>query len=99
MSKGQKGAISGGYQAMKLASMLTPELSRVVKKLGVDRVYKALTDDDEMEVFARDVYAELPINLRTQITLEQLIPMIMSNKKRIMKKKKNQNKVEKHSKK
>lgn len=95
MSKGQKGFAAGGFQSIKLASMLTPELSRIVKKLGENRVFEALTDDDKMETFARDVYADLPIHLRTKISLEQLIPMIMSNKKNIMKKKKNKEKVEK----
>lgn len=91
--------MSNSYQTMKLASMLTPEISRIVKKLGADRVYEALTNNEKMESFAKDVYSDLPIHLRTKITLEQLIPMILSNKEKMMKKKKNQKKVEKHAKK
>jgi hypothetical protein len=88
--------LSNSYETIRLASVMTPQVSKIVKKMGESRVFEALTDDAKMEVFAKDVYSQLTIDIKSKISLEAFIPMILNNKKKLLKNKANQKKVSNH---
>lgn len=88
MSKATSVIGAGGFEAIKTGSMLTQALSPIIRNMGVERVHEALTDDDKLAAFSGQVYSRLPPHIRMRVSLEQLIPMIISQKKRLLRNKK-----------
>lgn len=86
---------AGGFQKVKLFNQISAELSKIAPKLGEERVYEALTCDEKMKEFAQDAIAMLPVHLKNQVNMEDIVTLILSNKKFLMKKKKNKEKVAK----
>jgi len=91
-----KKSTPGNFQKIKLLSSLTLELNRVAKELGEESVYEALTDDSKMESFAKKVISSLPMHLKSSFSIEKLIPIIMDNKKQLLKKRKNKKLIKDH---
>jgi hypothetical protein len=79
---------------MVLVAKLTPEISRLVKKRSKEQMAEALSSDEGMATFARDLYQELSAQIRNQVPLEGFIDFVQKNRTRIMGKKRNQKTVE-----
>lgn len=87
--------LSKGANLM-MAAKLAPEITRLVKKRSKNDVAMALESDEAMTAFARGLYSELNINMRQHVPEDGFIELVKQNRQRLMGKKKNQKKVEKH---
>lgn len=82
--------LTQNYDLIRVASKMTPQIKKNCHDLGEERVQRALNDESEMNVFAKDVYDRLSHDVRSKIPFEGFLPLIKDNQKKLMKKKKNQ---------
>ena len=82
--------LTQNYDLIRVASKMTPQIKKICRELGEDRVQEALLDDEKMNAFAKDVYDRLSADVRSKIPFEGFLPLIKDNQKKLMKKKKNQ---------
>lgn len=82
--------LTQNYDLIRVASKMTPQIKKICRELGEDRVQEALLDDEKMNEFAKDVYDRLSTDVRSKIPFEGFLPLIKDNQKKLMKKKKNQ---------
>lgn len=87
--------LTQNYELVRLASKMSPQIKKICRDLGDDRVQEALLDDSKMDEFAKDVYDRLSLDVRSKIPFEGFLPLIKDNQKKLMKKKKNQRIVSK----
>lgn len=87
--------LSKGANLM-MAAKLLPEITRLVKQRSKDDVAAALESDEAMTDFARGLYKNLRLDMRQHVPEDGFIELVKQNRQRLMSKKKNQKKVEKH---
>jgi hypothetical protein len=90
---------SAGMQSMnviKMASVMIPSIKKQVKVMGEERMAEALSDDEKMGDFSKEIYVGLPISVKMKVDEDSFIGFMLANKTKLMKKKKNRQKVEKH---
>ena len=95
---GIKSLVQNGYDTVRLASVMKTQVSKIVRLMGEDRVYRALTNDEEMNLFAREVYGKLSFDVKQKISVDVFIKMVVDNKERLLSKKSNKKKILNHKK-
>lgn len=60
------------YDTTRVASRLTYEIGKIIKKKGVENTFKKMTDDDQFESFVSDIYVCIPEDLKSKISAEDL---------------------------
>lgn len=78
---------------VKVASDVVPHLKKLVKSMGDEKIKEALSTEDNMKVFARNLYDKMPSHVKMKCSYETFLAVIIENRKKMMKKKSNQKKV------
>jgi len=78
---------------VKVANEVVPHLKEMVKKMGDEKIKEALSTEENMEVFAQDLYQKLPRHVQMKCNYETFKNVIVANRNKMMKKKSNQKKV------
>ncbi len=90
-------SIKQKYQSVsdfvKVAGEVVPHLKKMVKSMGDDKVKEALSTEENMKVFARNLYEKMPSHVKMKCSYEVFLAVIVENRNKMMKKKSNQKKV------
>ena len=78
---------------VKVANEVVPHLKEMVKKMGDDKIKEALSTEENMEIFAQELYQKLPRHVQMKCNYETFKNVIVANRNKMMKKKSNQKKV------
>lgn len=60
------------YDATRVASRLTYEIGKIIKKKGVEATFKKMTDDDQFDSFVSDIYLCLPDDIKSKVSISDL---------------------------
>lgn len=85
--------LSSNYKEVLLAGKLTREIQRIMKGKTANRSHEAMTDDEALEVLAKEIYNELKPEYKEHIRFEYLLNLVLSQKKRFLKKNKSKRKI------
>lgn len=85
--------LSSGYRESVEAIKATKEINRIIKRKASKKSYEAMSDDESLKKFAEEIYSELKPEYKDQIRLDFLVDLVLANKKKFLKNKKNQRKL------
>jgi len=83
-------------EILKMSSVMIPSIKKQIKKMGEEKMAIALSDDVKMEELSKEIYLGLPKPAKMKVREDDFIGYMISNKKKLMKSKKNKKKVQKH---
>lgn len=78
---------------VKVANEVVPHLKDMVKSMGDEKLKEALSSEENMKVFAENLYNKLPKHVQMKCNYETFLNVIVANRNKLMKKKGNQKKV------
>jgi hypothetical protein len=78
---------------VKVANDVIPHLKKMIKAMGDDKLKEALSTEENMKVFAQDLYQKMPTHVKMKCSYEVFLNVIIANRTKMMKKKSNQKKV------
>lgn len=87
-------SVAGSYEMIKIYGKLTSQVSKIVKAKSKDSVKEALSDNEKMKAFAAEIYAKLTLDIKSKITFESFIAMVIEKKEAIMKVGRNMKKLD-----
>lgn len=88
-----KNLSSHNYTKMKALAQVVPVIGKKIKGKSEDDIRELFKNKEKMDKFAEDVHNDLPLNVKSSISIEMLKTLIEHNKNQALKKKKNQKKV------
>lgn len=60
------------YDTTRVASRLTYEIGKIIKKKGVENTFRNMVDDDKFDSFVLEIHKCIPEDLRSKISMEHL---------------------------
>lgn len=78
---------------VKVANEVVPHLKNMVKSMGDEKLKEALSTEENMKVFAENLYAKMPSHVKMKCSYDVFLNVIIANRTKMMKKKSNQKKV------
>jgi len=78
---------------VKVANEVVPHLKTMIKSMGDEKLKEALSTEDNMKIFAENLYEKMPSHVKMKCSYEVFLGVIVSNRNKMMKKKSNQKKV------
>ncbi len=78
---------------VKAANDVIPHLKKMIKSMGDEKLKEALSTEENMKVFAADLYQKMPSHVKMKCSYETFLNVIVANRAKMMKKKSNQKKV------
>lgn len=81
--------LSSSYKEALLAAKLAREIQVIMKGKAKRKAHDAMSDDEALKLLAEEIYSELKPEYKEHIRFEYLQDLVVANKKRFLKKKKN----------